>query len=96
MMANKRVPKVTTTPAESRRLVVTREAAKVLECGMSNLRWLAKTGRLNAWRLGPRTIAFDLDELIQYKAEMAETWRQAKKEGRKPRGSEPKGFAPDT
>lgn len=95
MMA-KRIPKVATTPAEPRRLIVTREAAKVLECGMSNLRWLAKTGKLKTWRLGPRSIAFDLEEVIQYKADMAETWRQARKSGRKPRGSEPKGFSPDT
>jgi hypothetical protein len=87
---------VISTPAESRRLILTREAAKVLDCGMSNLRWLAKTGKLKTWRLGPRSIAFDLREVIQYKAAMAETWRQAKREGRKPRGSEPKGFAPDT
>jgi hypothetical protein len=87
--------KVAATPADNRQLILTREAAKVIGCSMSNLRWLAQTGRLSSWRLGPRSLAFDLDECRAYKKEQAAQRAQAAREGRRGRGKPPQGFTPD-
>lgn len=87
--------KVKATPADNRQLILTREAAKVIGCSMSNLRWLARTGRLSSWRLGPRSLAFDLEECKAYKKEQAALRAQAAKEGRQGRGKPPQGFMPD-
>jgi len=71
------------------RLVMTREAAKVLDCSMRQVRALAATGRIKSWELGPRSFAYSIDELLAYKAE--------KTAGRKKgtvRGALPQGFKP--
>lgn len=83
------------TPAEPRKLILTREAAKVMGCSMSLVRWLAKTGRLQTWVLGPRSLAFDLDDCLKYRATQENVWAEAEKQGRRPRGTQPKGFSPD-
>ena len=87
--------KITTTPPENRTLVLTREAAKAIGCSMSLMRWLARTGRVKSWKLGPRSVAFDLDECMAYKKQMTAVRNAAKKAGGRARGSEPKGFSPD-
>lgn len=87
--------KIKTTPVEPRQLILTREAAKVMGCSMSLMRWLAKTGKLKSWSLGPRSLAFDLDECLQYKSTRAGVWAEAKKTGKRPRGAQPQGFSPD-
>ena len=87
--------KVKATPADKRQLILTREAAKVIGCSMSNMRWLARTGRLSSWRLGPRSLAFDLEECKTYKKTQAALRAQAAKEGRQGRGKPPQGFMPD-
>jgi predicted DNA-binding transcriptional regulator AlpA len=90
MMAN-----IKATPAESRQLILTREAAKVIGCSMSNIRWLAKTGRLKSLSLGPRSLAFDLEECKKYRATQTAIRAAAKREGKRARGKEPQGFSPD-
>lgn len=87
--------KIQATPADNRQLILTREAAKVIGCSMSNMRWLAQTERLSSWRLGPRSLAFDLEECRAYKKAQAAARAQAKKEGRRGRGKPPQGFRPD-
>lgn len=87
--------KVLATPPGNRTLVMTREAAKVLGCSMSNMRWLANTGRLTTWRLGPRSTAFDLEEVKSYKNAQAAARAEAAKEGRRGMGQLPQGFKPD-
>lgn len=86
---------VISPPAEPRRLVLTREAAKVIGCTMSHVRGLARSGKIKSWRLGPRSIAFDLDAIIKHKTEHAEAWAAAKRAGKRARGSQPKGFVAD-
>jgi hypothetical protein len=39
-------------------IILTREAAKIIGCSMSNVRWLAKTGRLRSCVLSPRAFGF--------------------------------------
>lgn len=87
--------KVLATPADNRQLILCREAAKVIGCSMSNMRWLANTKRLSSWRLGPRSLAFDLDECRAYKKAQAAARAQARKEGRRGMGNLPQGFSPD-
>ncbi len=86
---------IISTSADPQRLVLTREAAKVIGCSMSNMRWLAKTGRLKTWKLGPRSIAFDIADCLQYKRETAAVREAARRAGRRARGAEPQGFSPD-
>lgn len=85
--------KVLATPAEPRRLIMTREAAKIIGCGMSNVRWLGKTGRIKQWTLGPRSIAYDLEECKAYKKRMDQERAKAQKEGRQGAGKPRQGFA---
>ncbi len=85
--------KVLATPAEPRRLIMTREAAKIIGCGMSNVRWLAKTGRIKSWTLGPRSVAYDLEEVKAYKKRMDTERAKAQKEGRQGAGKPRQGFA---
>jgi excisionase family DNA binding protein len=54
------------TPLEVR-LVLTREAAKVLGCTMMQVRDLAAAGALRSWSLGPSSFAYDLEDLKRYK-----------------------------
>jgi excisionase family DNA binding protein len=56
------------TPLEVR-LVLTREAAKVLGCSIRQVRALAAAGKLKNWSLGPSSVAYDLEDLKRYKAE---------------------------
>jgi hypothetical protein len=86
---------ISATPADNRQLILTREAAKVIGCTMSNMRWLARTARLQTWRLGPRSLAFDLEECKAYKQTQAALRAQAAREGRQGRGKPPQGFKPD-
>lgn len=87
--------KVNATPPDKRQLILTREAAKVIGCSMSNMRWLANTGRLSSWRLGPRSLAFDLEECQAYRETQATERAKANAEGRQGRGRPPQGFKPD-
>ena len=52
------------TPPEVR-LVLPREAAKVLGCALA----LAAAGAIRSWSLGPSSFAYDLEDLKRYKAE---------------------------
>ena len=56
-------------PPPEVRLVLTREAAKVLGCSMSQVRALAVAGTMESWSLGPTSFAYDLEELKRHKAD---------------------------
>lgn len=84
--------KILSTPAEPRRMILTREAAKVIGCSMSNVRWLARTGRLKSWSLGPRSLAFALDDVQAYRKRMDAERAKAQKEGRRGMGKPRGGF----
>lgn len=74
------------TPPEVR-LVLTREAAKILGCSMNRVRALALAGSFRCWSLGPKSFAYDLEELKKFKAE-----RDAARKLGKVRGPKPQGF----
>ncbi len=74
-------------------LILTREAAKIIGCGMSNVRWLAHTGRLPSITLGPRAIGFVRADVERYKETQAIARAKAHAEGRHGRGREPMGFS---
>lgn len=76
------------TPLEVR-LVLTREAAKVLGCSMRQVRALAERGRIKSWSLGPNASAYDIEDLKRYKAE-----KEAERKAGTCRGTPPKGFSP--
>jgi hypothetical protein len=69
--------------------ITSRSVAEVLQCSMGHVRNLALKSRLKSWKLGSRSIVFDLKEVQEYKKTM-ERWR---KEGH--RGASPGGFRPD-
>lgn len=69
--------------------VTSRTVAEVLECSMGHVRNLALKSRLKSWKIGARSIVFDLKEVQEYK-KLMERWR---KEGH--RGASPGGFKPD-
>lgn len=78
-------PLTTPTP---QKLVLTREAAKVLGCSMRHVRKIAESGGFKSWQLGPKSFAYDLAELVAY--------RDSKAEGRAAgtvRGARPQGFS---
>jgi excisionase family DNA binding protein len=77
------------TPPEVR-LVLTREAAKVLGCSMRQVRDLAAAGTLRSWSLGLKSFAYDLEELKKYRLE-----KEAGRQAGKVRGSRPQGFKAD-
>jgi len=68
------------TPPEVR-LVLTREAAKVLGCSMSRVRDLAVAGTIKSWSLGPTSFAYDLEDLKRHKAEKEASRSQGKDRG---------------
>ena len=68
------------TPPEVR-LVLTREAAKVLGCSMSRVRALAVAGTIKSWSLGPTSFAYDLEDLKRHKAEKEASRSQGKDRG---------------
>jgi hypothetical protein len=73
------------TPPEVR-LVLTREAAKVLGCSMRHVRTLAFSGAVKSWSLGPKSSAFDFEELQRRKVTMDERRKAGKVQGAPPRG----------
>jgi len=73
------------TPPEVR-LVLTREAAKVLGCSMSRVRSIALAGIIKSWSLGPKSFAYDLEEIKRYKAEKEDGRKLGKVPGPKPQG----------
>ena len=77
------------TPLEVR-LVLTREAAKVLGCSMRQVRSLAERGRIKSWSLGPNASAYDIEELRKYRFE-----KEAGRKAGKVRGARPQGFKAD-
>jgi phage terminase Nu1 subunit (DNA packaging protein) len=77
------------TPLEVR-LVLTREAAKVLGCSMRQVRALAERGRIKSWSLGPNASAYDIEELQKYRLE-----KEAGRKAGKVRGARPQGFKAD-
>jgi len=77
------------TPLEIR-LVLTREAAKVLGCSMRQVRALAERGRIKSWSLGPNASAYDIEELRKYRLE-----KEAGRKVGKVRGARPQGFKAD-
>jgi excisionase family DNA binding protein len=82
--------KVQSVPPYNKRLVVTREAAKLLGLTMGSVRALARRGVLDSWTLGPATRVFTYDDVMEY--------RKTSDEGRRKgvvRGAKPGGFKPD-
>ena len=77
------------TPLEVR-LVLTREAAKVLGCSMRQVRALAVAGTIKSWSLGPNASAYDIEELRKYRLE-----QEAGRKAGKVRGARPQGFKAD-
>ena len=59
------------TPPEVR-LVLPREAAKVLGCALA----LAAAGAIKSWSLGPSSVAYELEDLRGYREEQ-EGWHAA-------------------
>jgi predicted DNA-binding transcriptional regulator AlpA len=76
-----------TTPPEVR-LVLTREAAKILGMSMKQVRSIATAGKIKSWSLGPKSFAYDIEEVKRYKAE-----KEAGRRAGKVRGSRPQGFS---
>jgi hypothetical protein len=73
------------TPPEVR-LIMTREAAKILGCSMSRVRSIALAGIVKCWTLGPKTYAYDVEEIKKYKAEKEAGRKLGKVPGPKPQG----------
>lgn len=69
--------------------VTSRTVAKVLGVSMGHVRNLVRKSRLKSWKIGARSVLFDLKEVEAYGKTM-ERWR---KEGH--RGATPGGFQPD-
>ena len=84
-MSAKNVPTVPTSITA----VTSRTVAEVLGCSMGHVRNLARKSRLKSWKLGARSVLFDLKEVEEYRKAMAQ-WR---KEGH--RGATPGGFQAD-
>lgn len=70
------------------RLVMTREAAKFLGCSMRQVRTLVAREKIKSWTLGPKSFAYDLDDLKRYKAE-----KEAERKAGTCRGTPPQGFS---
>lgn len=54
---------VTTTPRKARRLASVAAASEYAACSPKTIRRYIATGRLTGYRMGPRLIRVDLDEL---------------------------------
>lgn len=75
-------------PPDVAKLVLTREAAKILGCSMRHVRALVAAGSIKSWPLGPKSFGYDVDELRAYRDEKA-----AGRKAGKVRGSRPQGFS---
>ena len=75
------------TPNEVR-LVLTRAAAKILGCSMRQVRAIALKGTIKSWELGPKSFAYNIEDLKRYKAE-----KEAGRKAGKVRGTPPQGFS---
>ena len=75
---------------QANNLILTREAAKILGCSTGHVRSLARSGRLTAFKLGVRTTALSLTEVVAYGKEKA----AGRRRGVTP-GAKPGGFSPD-
>jgi hypothetical protein len=73
------------TPPEVR-LIMTREAAKILGCSMSRVRSIAVAGLVKCWSLGPKSYAYDLEEIKRYRVEKEAGRKLGKVPGPKPQG----------
>jgi hypothetical protein len=62
------------------RLVLAREAARILGCSMKDVTSLALAGAIKSWSLGPMSFAYDMEDLKRHKAEQA----AARKTGKLP------------
>ena len=80
--------KINASPPQ--KTVITRDAAKILNCGVRHVRALAAEGRLRSWKLGPACTVFDLTEVEEY----AKSRAKGRKAGTV-RGPEPGGFRAD-
>ena len=69
--------------------VTSRTVAEVLGVSMGHVRNLVRKSRLKSWKIGARSVLFDLKEVESYKKTM-ERWR---KDGH--RGASPGGFKAD-
>ena len=69
-------------------IVLTREAAKILGCSMKQIRNLALAGTIKSWQLGPKSFAYDPEELRKYKSE-----KEASRKAGTCRGKLPQGFS---
>lgn len=66
--------------------ITSRVAAEILDCSMGHVRNLALKSRLKSWKMGARSVVFDLVEVKNYKKVM----EQYRKDGH--RGKTPGGF----
>ena len=83
------MPKPLVTPPEIR-LVLTREAAKIIGCSMRQVRSLAERGVIKSWSLGPKSSGYDIEEIKRYKAE-----KEAGRKAGTVRGARPQGYKRD-
>ena len=74
-----------------RRLVLTREAAKIYGSTMGRIRQMARAKTIWSEKVGPRAVAYDAAELER----LAKARDKARSKG-KLRGTAPGGFSPDT
>ena len=72
------------------KLVLTREAAKILGCSMRQVRTLAVNETIPCWQLAPKSFAYRVEDLIEYRDRQA-----AGRLAGKVRGTPPRGFRPD-
>jgi hypothetical protein len=61
------------------RLVLTREAAEILGCSMARVRSSADAGLVKSWCLGPKTFAYDIEEIKRYRDETEAARRAGEK-----------------
>jgi len=83
------VTKPLVTPPEIR-LVLTREAAKILGCSMRHVRTLVERGAIKSWSLGPKASAYDIEQIKEYKKK-----QDAGRKAGTLRGRPPEGFKAD-
>lgn len=76
--------------SELKGVILTRQAAKILNCSQGHVRNLVLTGKLRAAKLGDRAMAFYESEVRAY----AESQAKARAAGTA-RGPAPLGFQPD-
>jgi hypothetical protein len=84
------VEKIISLPGTGEKMIVTREAAKILNCSMRHVRTLGSKEILRPFKMGAATTLYRLEEVRAYAKEKAD----GRKKG-KVRGAVPGGFRAD-